>query len=204
MPHHLPWCISKASHRRCLSAPCQARWLIPALKRLTEWGKTAKWPRWHQHSMCCWLWFRRQWYWPVRRRNSGLQLSYRPAVSGWWRMSSFSRPSYPVNIGVLFAGNKADNCHISSQASHGPKLPMDEVCAFAHTPMVNWQRSLFSCWGENSTGEFEQICLYTLFWEIRAKITKFLTNKRKKSTKTWQNELIFCLFQRNYEVSIVR
>ena len=33
---------------------------------------------------------------------------------------------------------KAQTCHISCQACDSPMLPMDEVCAIAHTPMVTY------------------------------------------------------------------
>jgi hypothetical protein len=37
--------------------------------------------------------------------------------------------------------------------------------------------------GADSVREFEQICICTLFREIRAKITKFLAHTKKKSKK---------------------
>lgn len=60
---------------------------------------------------------------------------------------------------------------------------MVKVCSYAQLQQILGFALLLLLRGADSTGEFEQICLCTLFREIRPKITKNLGHKKKKNKK---------------------
>lgn len=74
---------------------------------------------------------------------------------------------------------------------------MDEACAYAQLQLLHGFCPLVLFRGADSVREFEQICLCTLFREIRAKVTKKLGHEKKKRKKSSKKDGILLISTQN-------